>query len=158
MHQPPGIREAVVELEGERVPPLVSVDDVETVFRPDLGPFSTVDRGVPVTHLEPSGRRVAGTAVDDRQGIVLRGLQLPLRRVSRVEVATKLYESGRALEDSRNRAASAHPMPHSAMLLDVHPDRVEAQVQLPVDDLHLASGLDVVAHPEQVVTRDDDAR
>ena len=49
-------------------------------------------------------------------------------------------------------------MPHSAMLLDVHPDRVEARVQLPVDDLHLASGLDVVAHPEQVVTRDDDAR
>jgi hypothetical protein len=53
--------------------------------------------------------------------------------------------------------ASAHPMPHSVVLLDVHPDRIEAQVQLPVDDLHLASGFDVVAHPEQVVTRDGDS-
>jgi HupE / UreJ protein len=53
--------------------------------------------------------------------------------------------------------ASAHPMPHSVVLLDVHPDRIEAQVALPVDDLHLASGLDAVAQPEQVITRDGDA-
>jgi hypothetical protein len=52
--------------------------------------------------------------------------------------------------------AAAHPMPHSVVLLDMHPDRVEAELQLPVDDLRLASGLDVVEHPEQVVTRDAD--
>lgn len=46
--------------------------------------------------------------------------------------------------------ASAHPMPHSVVLLDVHPDRVEAELRLPVDDLRIASGLDVLAHAEQV--------
>jgi len=41
--------------------------------------------------------------------------------------------------------ASAHPMPHSVVLLDVHPAGVTAQLELPVDDLALASGIDLTA-------------
>jgi len=50
--------------------------------------------------------------------------------------------------------ATAHPMPHSVVLLDVHPDRVDAQLQLPVQDLQLASGLATAERPEQVVGQD----
>jgi hypothetical protein len=39
--------------------------------------------------------------------------------------------------------ATAHPMPHSVVLLDVRGSAVAAELRLPVDDLSLASGIDV---------------
>jgi hypothetical protein len=38
---------------------------------------------------------------------------------------------------------AAHPMPHSVVLLDVHETSVTAELELPVDDLSRASGIDV---------------
>jgi len=39
--------------------------------------------------------------------------------------------------------AAAHPMPHSVVLLDVHETSVAAQLELPVDELRRASGIDL---------------
>jgi hypothetical protein len=39
--------------------------------------------------------------------------------------------------------ASAHPMPHSVVLLDVHESSVSAELELPVDELYRASGIDL---------------
>jgi len=39
--------------------------------------------------------------------------------------------------------AAAHPMPHSVILLDVHEDSVAARLELPVDELRTASGIDL---------------
>ncbi|GIF22909.1 hypothetical protein BJ973_000733 [Actinoplanes tereljensis] len=39
--------------------------------------------------------------------------------------------------------ASAHPMPHSVVLLDVHETSVTAQLEIPLGDLATASGIDV---------------
>jgi len=50
--------------------------------------------------------------------------------------------------------ASAHPMPRSVVQLDVLDDVVEAQLQLPVDDLGRATGLDLATVPEQAVVDD----
>lgn len=47
--------------------------------------------------------------------------------------------------------ASAHPMPHSVVLLDVHADRIAAELEIPVQDLGLAAGLDLTSDPQQVV-------
>jgi hypothetical protein len=43
--------------------------------------------------------------------------------------------------------ASAHPMPHSVVLLDVHDTSVTADLELPVTDFATASGLKVTADP-----------
>ncbi|MCU7729276.1 HupE/UreJ family protein [Actinoplanes sp. KI2] len=43
--------------------------------------------------------------------------------------------------------ASAHPMPHSVVLLDVHDTSVTADLELPVTDFATASGLPVTAGP-----------
>jgi len=43
--------------------------------------------------------------------------------------------------------ASAHPMPHSVVLLDVHDTSVTADLELPVTDFTTASGLNVTAGP-----------
>src|SRR5438270_426229 len=40
-------------------------------------------------------------------------------------------------------AAQAHPMPNSAVLLDLHPGGVAAEIQLPLEQLQLAFGHDV---------------
>ena len=39
--------------------------------------------------------------------------------------------------------AAAHPMPHSVVLLDVHETEVTAELELPVDELFRASGIDL---------------
>jgi hypothetical protein len=39
--------------------------------------------------------------------------------------------------------AAAHPMPHSVVLLDVHETSVTARLELPVDELRTASGIDL---------------
>lgn len=39
--------------------------------------------------------------------------------------------------------AAAHPMPHSVVLLDVHETSVTAHLELPVDELRTASGIDL---------------
>ncbi|WP_432489136.1 HupE/UreJ family protein [Kineococcus sp. SYSU DK018] len=39
--------------------------------------------------------------------------------------------------------ASAHPMPNTLVQLDVHEDSITAELQVPVDDLALASGVDL---------------
>jgi len=39
--------------------------------------------------------------------------------------------------------AAAHPMPHSVVLLDVHETSVAARLELPVDELRTASGIDL---------------
>jgi hypothetical protein len=39
--------------------------------------------------------------------------------------------------------ASAHPMPHSVVLLDVHETSVTATLEIPLSDLTEASGIDV---------------
>ncbi|WP_051809522.1 HupE/UreJ family protein [Actinoplanes subtropicus] len=39
--------------------------------------------------------------------------------------------------------AAAHPMPHSVVLLDVHETAVAAHLELPVDELRRASGIDL---------------
>jgi len=39
--------------------------------------------------------------------------------------------------------AAAHPMPHSVVLLDVHETSVAAHLELPVDELRTASGIDL---------------
>ena len=43
--------------------------------------------------------------------------------------------------------ASAHPMPHSVVLLDVHDASVTADLELPVTDFATASGLNVTSGP-----------
>ncbi|MFT4212196.1 MAG: HupE/UreJ family protein [Microbacterium sp.] len=40
-------------------------------------------------------------------------------------------------------AAQAHPMPHSVVTLDVHEESVDATMELPFDDLRLATGLSI---------------
>jgi hypothetical protein len=44
-------------------------------------------------------------------------------------------------------SASAHPMPHSVVLLDVDRDSVTAELRVPVGDLEAASGLDPADQP-----------
>ncbi|WP_233454721.1 HupE/UreJ family protein [Hymenobacter negativus] len=50
-------------------------------------------------------------------------------------------------------AASAHPMPNSVVLLDLHPTGVGAELQLPLGELQAAFGHDVAMHPETLVAR-----
>ena len=50
--------------------------------------------------------------------------------------------------------ASAHPLPHSVVLLDVDDDSISAELQIPVDDLSLATGLDLRTDAERAVTDD----
>jgi hypothetical protein len=47
----------------------------------------------------------------------------------------------------------AHPMPNSVVLLDIHPQRVEAEIQLPVPELQYAFGQVLGPHPETIVAR-----
>ena len=47
----------------------------------------------------------------------------------------------------------AHPMPNSIVLLDIQPDGVAAELQLPLSELQLALGQDVMQHPETLVKR-----
>lgn len=49
--------------------------------------------------------------------------------------------------------AQAHPMPHSVVLLDLHPAGVGAELQLPLGELQAAFGHDVARHPETLVAR-----
>ncbi|WP_138758797.1 HupE/UreJ family protein [Modestobacter altitudinis] len=51
--------------------------------------------------------------------------------------------------------ASAHPMPHTVVQLDVHEESIGAQLQVPVDDLSLATGLDLRTDTEQAVAADE---
>ena len=48
-------------------------------------------------------------------------------------------------------AALAHPMPNSALLLDVHTGSVQAEVQLPLSELGLALKQDLLGDPEAVL-------
>ena len=48
-------------------------------------------------------------------------------------------------------AACAHPMPNSALLLDVHAGSVQAEVQLPLSELGLALKEDLLGDPEAVL-------
>lgn len=47
----------------------------------------------------------------------------------------------------------AHPMPNSVVLLDIHPRRVDAELQLPIAELQYAFGQLLGAHPETIVQR-----
>ena len=49
--------------------------------------------------------------------------------------------------------AAAHPMPHSVVLLDLHPAGVAAEVQLPLGELELAFGHAVAHDPATLVAR-----
>jgi hypothetical protein len=51
------------------------------------------------------------------------------------------------------RAAQAHPMPNSVVLLDLHPGGVGAELQLPLPELQAAFGHDVALYPETLVAR-----
>jgi len=50
--------------------------------------------------------------------------------------------------------ASAHPMPSSVVLLDVHEDHIDAELELPVQDLGTAMDLDLVTDPELALSDD----
>lgn len=50
-------------------------------------------------------------------------------------------------------ALQAHPMPNSVVLLDIHPRRVEAEIQLPIPELQYAFGQVLGAHPETIIER-----
>jgi hypothetical protein len=47
----------------------------------------------------------------------------------------------------------AHPVPNSVVLLDIHPQHVEAEIQLPIPDLQYAFGQVLGRHPETIVER-----
>lgn len=49
--------------------------------------------------------------------------------------------------------ACAHPMPNSIVLLDVRPDKVFAELQLPLNELELAFGHQVNQNPAKLVER-----
>ena len=49
--------------------------------------------------------------------------------------------------------AQAHQMPNTIVLLDIKKDGVSAELQLPLNELELAFGHDVNAHPENMVAR-----
>ena len=88
-----GNRERLVEHHRERVPTLVPVAHVRRVRQLRLGPLARVDGGVPVADLEPPRRPVARSTVGNPQAVVLGRLEVPLRRVVRVEVAPKLHRT-----------------------------------------------------------------
>ncbi len=46
---------------------------------------------------------------------------------------------------------AAHPMPNSLVVLDLHPNGVAAELQLPLGELAPAFGYDVARHPETLV-------
>lgn len=50
-------------------------------------------------------------------------------------------------------AAAAHPMPTSVVLLTVHPDRIEAEVQIPLNELQAAFGHAVNDSSARLVAR-----
>lgn len=48
---------------------------------------------------------------------------------------------------------AAHPMPNSVVLLDIQPEGVSAELQLPLSELQLAFGHEVALNPETLVKR-----
>ena len=58
-----------------------------------------------------------------------------------------------ALEIIAPRRMYAHQQPTSIVLLDVKPDRVAMELQVPLSELELAFGHDVTAEPERLVER-----
>jgi HupE / UreJ protein len=53
--------------------------------------------------------------------------------------------------------AFAHPMPNSMVLLDIQPDGVAAEIQLPLNELALAVHQNLREHPEKVVEQYGDS-
>ena len=52
-----------------------------------------------------------------------------------------------------HQGVSAHPMPNSMVLLDIQPNGVAAELQLPLSELQLAFGQDVTSNPETLIKR-----
>lgn len=48
---------------------------------------------------------------------------------------------------------SAHPMPHSRVLLNIHEKHITGEIQLPLNELQAAIGMGVNDHPQDLVAR-----
>jgi hypothetical protein len=49
------------------------------------------------------------------------------------------------------QSAAAHEMPYTAVLLDVHQDRIDAEVRIPLQDLAVAGGVDFGTQPRSTL-------